>query len=159
MLTKSRFLFTTLAILSCSTLVIGIRIKTRIVSGNDAHRGQFSHNVELSTRYRDFFFCGGSIITNWHILTAAQCVSDFVSRPGGLLAYFDADEMTLHSEINKIVLHPNYTAHQNDIAILRTIKEIEFTEFVHPIALPASNLQQPFGFKALVAGWGVKWVC
>lgn len=141
--------------------MIGIRIQTRIVNGTDAIRGQFPHNVELSARGSNFFFCGGSIITNWHILSAAHCVLKYISRPTDLLAYFDAkilDDMAFHTEMKEVVPHPEYSKFQNDISILRTAKEIEFTEFVHAIALPTSDLPHPYGFTAVFAAWGAKWV-
>lgn len=44
----------------------------RVVGGLEAHEGQFPHQVSL--RLQGSHICGGSIIANKFILTAAHCV-------------------------------------------------------------------------------------
>lgn len=49
----------------------------RIVGGADATPGQFPYQVSL--RIKDSHTCGGSIIDNQWILTAAHCVAENVT--------------------------------------------------------------------------------
>lgn len=46
----------------------------RIVGGNQAYLGQFPHQVSL--RHLDTHICGGSILSEFWVLTAAHCVDN-----------------------------------------------------------------------------------
>lgn len=50
------------------------RPTNRIVNGLDASQGQFPYQISL--RKNSMHHCGGSIITNRFILTAAHCVGE-----------------------------------------------------------------------------------
>lgn len=157
-----KMIFSSLFVLLLVNEAITLRIRNRIVNGSNAEQGQFPHNVELGVRDERIFFCGGSIITNWHILSAAHCVKLFVTLPENLQAYFDAwknDEPAYYAYIEQVIIHPEYADYHDDISLLRTTTEIIFSENIRPIALPTTNLAQNFDtFRALVAGWGAMWV-
>lgn len=50
----------------------------RIVGGDDSEVGQFPYQVSVQMQ-DGFHFCGGSILNEHFILTAAHCVVDAVS--------------------------------------------------------------------------------
>lgn len=54
-------------------LAIASPFEGRIVGGDDASPGQFPYQISL--RIKDSHTCGGSIIDNEWILTAAHCVA------------------------------------------------------------------------------------
>ncbi|KAF2904170.1 hypothetical protein ILUMI_01990, partial [Ignelater luminosus] len=60
-------------------------------------------------------------------------------------------------KIAEIIPHPYYSpfSKNNDIALLRLEKEIEYNDFIHPICLPPINFPAPEeGAELTVSGWG-----
>lgn len=127
----------------------------RIVGGEPAEKGQFPYQVSL--RRRGSHYCGGSIINKRFVLTAGHCISDIVNFPSsmkvavGLLNRF---ENTIEYDLEKITIHPSYSISlfRGDIALLRTVKEIAFTDVVQPIALPTQNTGADV--TSITSGWG-----
>ncbi|XP_011310151.1 chymotrypsin-1 [Fopius arisanus] len=96
----------------------------RIVGGESAIPGEFPYFASL----RDIFghFCGGTIISPKHVLTAAHCVSK--SGPSRFhvasgLTWRD-DSNAIISEVRTFQIHPNYEAYtpsrglRNDVAVI-----------------------------------------
>lgn len=87
--------------------------------------------------------CGGSIISNRHILTAAHCTID--KSPLAirvLLGEHDTtDSVADIRTISAITNHPNYDAstQNNDISILTLTFPITFSPIMSPICLPAGS--------------------
>uniref|UniRef100_A0A2S2NGW7 CLIP domain-containing serine protease n=1 Tax=Schizaphis graminum TaxID=13262 RepID=A0A2S2NGW7_SCHGA len=122
----------------------------------------------LNTNSRELYWlCGGTLITNTHVLTAAQCVSDrkavrlIVARLGDL----DLDLMVndgatpLDVPIDSIIIHEMYNPRENtnDIAILKLKNSVSFTQFIRPICLPIQLDMKHINMMKLmpfVAGWG-----
>lgn len=129
--------------------------QTRIVNGFNATVGQFPHQVSLRSYSTGSHFCGASIIGSRWILTAAHCVKrrtadSFFAVVGALEL---AQGGTVHNiSINKP--HPDYVAGQfgDDIALLKTAEEIQFSDFVKPIALPTENTLPKIPVE--LSGWG-----
>ncbi|XP_053206902.1 clotting factor G beta subunit-like [Panonychus citri] len=112
-------------------------------------------------------FCGGTIISENCILTAAHCVHSFTGkRISELYVGIGSNELekTIKLPIKKIILHPNYVSTKSyyDIALLITSKTITFTDTITPICLPGSsfinltnNVNSSSDLNNIeVAGWG-----
>lgn len=135
----------------------------RIVGGSTAKRGQFPHQVSLRTR-ENIHKCGGSIISNHWIVSAAHCTRGY-SSPSELVAVVGAHHIKSDGHaynLSRLVAHPEYVFNGeeklglNDIALLKTSESIKFTDLVKPIALRKQYLAGGEHTSLTVSGWG--WV-
>uniref|UniRef100_A0A348G5Y4 CLIP domain-containing serine protease n=1 Tax=Odontomachus monticola TaxID=613454 RepID=A0A348G5Y4_ODOMO len=141
----------------------------RIVGGEPALLGAWPWLTALGYRNpRDpsatRWLCGGVLISRRHVLTAGHCVhgrNDLYKVRVGDLDLNDDNDGALPFEdiIEKRVVHPQYnpTIYTNDIAILKTSRDVPFTSNLHPICLPVDDFHRNKKLEAtypFVAGWG-----
>ena len=109
-------------------------------------------------------WCGGSILTSLHILTAAHCTYDSsindVKAPGSIQVlvgeHDTSDSIADIQTVFKITNHPKFN-HDNadyDFSILTLTFPITFSSKAAPICLPASVASLYTGQVATVTGWG-----
>merc|ERR1712186_217906 len=126
----------------------------RIVGGQEATPHQFPWQVGL---FFDGYFCGGSIISEKYILTAAHCADGVFKHTVVVGAHdiraSDNLEITAYSP----TVHPEWSPStlSNDLAILERSENIDF-ESLNGNARPNCLAQSGdySGQKALVSGWG-----
>ncbi|XP_039501983.1 transmembrane protease serine 9 [Drosophila santomea] len=137
----------------------------RIVGGINAGPHEFPWIAVLFKSGKQF--CGGSLITNSHILTAAHCVArmtswDVAALTANLGDYnigTDFEVQHVSRRIKRLVRHKGFefsTLH-NDVAVLTLSEPVPFTREIQPICLPTSPSQQSRSYSgqvATVAGWG-----
>ncbi|CAM5141165.1 unnamed protein product, partial [Natator depressus] len=107
----------------------------RVVGGTDSFHGewpwQVSLQVKLSTQTH---LCGGSIISNQRILTAAHCIYNLENPKiwrvyTGILKLSEINEDTPVFKVQEIIIHPQYVIAETgyDIALMKLDKPMNFT--------------------------------
>ena len=102
--------------------------------------------------------CGGTLISDTHVLTAAHCtVNESATSISVLLGEHNiADDEFNRVDVAEIINHPNYDSQtvDNDFSILRLANPVTFTNAVSPACLPADKSNTYAGVTATVTGWG-----
>lgn len=148
----------------------GLEMTTKIYGGKEVDIDEFPWMalIRKSNGTVRSFTCGGSLITNRYVLTAAHCVN-------GMLDKVRLGEHDLRSlidcqgrcnfppediSISKIIVHHGYVFEDkkkiHDIALIRLKKPVRLSAFILPICLPLDQLQTRIfvGKSMWVAGWG-----
>ncbi|XP_051164043.1 chymotrypsin-1-like isoform X2 [Leptopilina boulardi] len=126
----------------------------KIVGGSLAKEGQFPYQVSL--RRNNKHFCGGSIVNDNWILTAAHCLTGFNdSNIDVVVGTNTLDEGGAFYKSKKIIPHPNYSSLliRHDIGLIQLEKPIEFNDKIKSIPLPVDDFSK-FGNSAVLSGWG-----
>ncbi|XP_050738548.1 chymotrypsin BII-like [Eriocheir sinensis] len=127
---------------------------SRIVGGFEAAPHSWPHQVALFID--DTFFCGGSLISNEWVLTAAHCMdgAGFVEVVMGAhnISKAEPSQITQHSV--DFFTHENWNDRKliNDIALIRLPSAVTFNSHISAVSLPSYDI----GANEMVVatGWG-----
>ncbi|XP_039431553.1 chymotrypsin-1-like [Culex pipiens pallens] len=148
-------------LLQVATAAPGDQLK--IVNGTDATIEDYPFMISLRGRTGGHS-CGGSILNERWILTAAHCVDYYSTvyyqsvQVGRSDVSREVDE-SIHF-IEDVIVHPHYNPGNsvvNDIALIRLSTSLVFGETVQPVTLPTviwSEVDQEDP-KVTLIGWGL----
>uniref|UniRef100_A0A3Q1BUZ3 Peptidase S1 domain-containing protein n=1 Tax=Amphiprion ocellaris TaxID=80972 RepID=A0A3Q1BUZ3_AMPOC len=132
-------------------------LNTRIVGGQDAPPGFWPWQVSVNS-VGGFQFCGGSLMNNQWVLSAAHCFSRVRSAIVyvGRQSQQGSNPNEVSRTVSQIIIHPNYDSStlNNDIALLRLSSSVTFSTYIAPVCLAASDSTFHAGVNTWVTGWG-----
>ncbi|KAL3289479.1 hypothetical protein HHI36_022902 [Cryptolaemus montrouzieri] len=139
----------------------GYQDQERIVGGHNADLNEWPWIAALFNGGRQF--CGGSLIDDIHILSAAHCVAHMSSwdvarltvRLGDHNIKTSVEVKHIEKKVKRVVRHKGFDGRTlyNDIALLTLDSPVTFTHQVRPICLPSAG-NDFAGTTATVIGWG-----
>ncbi|XP_055699158.1 serine protease snake-like isoform X1 [Phlebotomus papatasi] len=133
-----------------------------IVLGSNAVHGEFPHMAAIGEEWENQirFYCGGSLISEKYILTAAHCLTRNIPkiiRLGDIDLSTDEDNenKVQNYGIEKIFIHPEYRSSSvyNDIALIKLNDSVKFTFNVRPACLYISGIFDNIDILT-ATGWG-----
>ncbi|XP_022687404.1 serine proteinase stubble-like isoform X1 [Varroa jacobsoni] len=143
----------------------GLGIKSRIVGGEVANVERWAWvaalmRIDKRTNQMEQF-CGGVVISNRYIITAAHCLPGV--HPRELTIRLGEFDFSQHENsrrrdyhVSRIVRHPQFNESNNnfaDIALIKVNEDIAFNQNLLPVCMPE---EESFANKeATVIGWGV----
>jgi len=147
-----------------------VQLQGRIVNGIESKPGAWPWQVSLQLLHPKKGFmghlCGGMLISQKWILTAAHCISNEAFHyPYGPLWTVVAGEHDRNLEegpeqrllVEKVIMHDRYHQYHHDIALLKLRDPVALnqTNFVRSICLPPEDDVDVFkGVNCIATGWG-----
>merc|ERR1712032_214050 len=113
-----------------------VTASSRIVGGKEVNK-RYVITAAHCTDYQ------GSTITDVKVAIGEHSICDGVTNEGG--SWISA---------KRVVNHPNYGNHDNDIAVLELSEDITFTANIKPACLPTSATKDYSNLASTISGWG-----
>lgn len=129
----------------------------KIVGGHETRPNQWPWQVALVIN--DNTLCGGSIIGDEWVLTAAHCAEHggefrVIAGAHHWMEASEAHRQEIYS--HEYLLHPQWGTNglSYDVALIHLPEPVTFNDFIRPACLPGATDSADPGEMATVTGWG-----
>ncbi|ALC46478.1 CG31267 [Drosophila busckii] len=133
------------------------KASSRIIGGNEIPVGKAPYMVSIQNYFGNHI-CGGAIIHDQYILTAASCMGGLRKRDmkvvmstndwAGPAWQYKVEEIIMHCKFDQPLYH-------NDIALLKLETLVAYDDVTQNITLAALNTLKE-GEKLTLTGWGIE---
>ncbi|XP_055485144.1 transmembrane protease serine 11A [Psammomys obesus] len=130
-------------------------IANRIVSGNLAAKGAWPWQVSLQRS--NFHQCGGTLIGNTWVVTAAHCFRTNSNPRQWTLSFGTTiNPPLMKRDVRRIIMHERYhpPARDHDIALVQFSPRVTFSDEVRRICLPEASVSFPPNSTVYITGFG-----
>ncbi|KAM5152693.1 serine protease 27-like [Mantella aurantiaca] len=145
------------------------QVASRIMGGQNAQPGQWPWQVSLRNSGRHF--CGGSLISESWVVSAAHCITSTVTESTLTVHTVTESTLTVHLGcfqiaspnsheisvgVKTIMVNPLYTSvgSLGDISLIQLKTPVNYTAYILPVCLPTADVSFPMGLYCWVTGWG-----
>ena len=136
----------------------------KIVGGKGAQFGEWPWQVLVrEATWLGLFTknkCGGVLITDKYVITAAHCQPGFLASLVAVFGEFDISgelesKRSITKNVRRVIVNRGYdpATFENDLALLELESPVQFDEHIVPICMPKDGIDFT-GRMATVTGWG-----
>ncbi|XP_063145561.1 ovochymase-2 [Candoia aspera] len=133
---------------------------SRIIGGEEAV--PYSWPWQASLQILDEDICGGAVLTNTWVVTAAHCFKKEGKYQGlwrvvvGTHDIRDQEQSSQKRLVKQYLTHPDFNTStlDSDIALVELTEPLEFNHYVHPVCLPEKDEKIEPSRICVITGWG-----
>ncbi|XP_068227343.1 uncharacterized protein [Palaemon carinicauda] len=142
-----------------STCRCGLRFTQKIVGGQPTTIEQYPWMAGITSKTDDFTFCGGSLLNDLYVVTAAHCL--YQQYPEDIYVRFGETTRDVYKSYNvdveRIIIHPKYDVnivYKADIGLIKLKQSIpQFSPQIFPVCLSVGK-ETYANMNAQISGWG-----
>ncbi|XP_077978806.1 coagulation factor IX-like [Glandiceps talaboti] len=150
----------------CNQELCGIRhsAKARIYGGRDTKKGKWPWMVMLYHAGKNKSFCGGALLNQQWVITAAHCVEAVRADQSDikvLLGKYHSTKSDLEEsefKVKEMLVHPDYDlkTFDSDIALIKVRGKANYTDYIGPVCLPDVDVAKKV-LQSTASGWVTGW--
>ncbi|XP_065342616.1 uncharacterized protein LOC135941205 isoform X1 [Cloeon dipterum] len=141
------------------------RIKNPVYADGDSEFGEYPWQAAILKKdaHESVYVCGGTLIDNQHVITAAHCVKGYNGQELRVrLGEWDVNHDVefypyIETDVARVTVHPEFYAGTlfNDLAIIKLIRPVDLQRNPHISAACLPDPHNDFsGSRCYTTGWG-----